>query len=293
MRRSRVAVLAVALVAVAAAGCGEGSDLVVGGSAPPTPYSGPLHVPYRKAEVKGDAEPGPKEMMVAAGAAGKALECDGTIYAGGGGERWSKHDGGGTPEEGLALQFIIDGTDPPGYSFRVEREGGGRVLYSYDVKGRTKHAVVVAENQPHRPGWGPETTAQCDPAEFPASVTRSMGLEIWTDATGGRVPVTSVQSSEGARHCDWQEAHFLTLGESAAGGDGRTYARDPHGVLPAGMLTSPYDGHTALPRGTRDTGYRFGDWHLWTVPGDASKLYVRTGDGVELWPAVRRGGGCD
>ncbi|MGW1750744.1 hypothetical protein ACWCRD_35070 [Streptomyces sp. NPDC002092] len=39
--------------------------------------------------------------FVLCGSAGRALECDGQIYSGGGSAPWSKDDGGGTPKEGL------------------------------------------------------------------------------------------------------------------------------------------------------------------------------------------------
>lgn len=63
----------------------------------------------------------------------------------------------------------------------MERKEKDRVLFSYDVKGRAKVAVVVAKDQPHRPGWDPETNASCDPSELPASFTDST-YEIWTVA---------------------------------------------------------------------------------------------------------------
>ncbi len=60
--------------------------------------------------------------------------------------------------------------EQPDHGYRVERAERDRVLYSYDVDGRTKVAVVVAKDQRDRPGWGPETNASCDPAELPESL---------------------------------------------------------------------------------------------------------------------------
>ncbi|MER6458536.1 hypothetical protein ABT270_38945 [Streptomyces sp900105245] len=58
----------------------------------------------------------------------------------------------------------------PDHGYRAERREADRALYSVDVKGRTKVAVVVAKDQKDRPGWGPpETNAACDPAELPAA----------------------------------------------------------------------------------------------------------------------------
>jgi hypothetical protein len=259
------------LVAVTAVGCGteDGADAVVAGTPPATPYAGPLYVPATDSDESG--------------AAGRALECDGKMYAGGDAETWSKGDGGKNPEGGLRAYFDIEQPDVPRTGYRVERKADGRVLFSYDVGGRTKVAVVVAKDGKNRPGWGPETSASCDPAELPASFTKAHGYEIWTDKEGHRLPTTVVSSSPGAAHCDWQKAHFLETGD---GKNGRLYARDPDGVLEPGMLTASYDGDVRMPASARDTGYRYQDRQLW-LTADASTAYVRTPDGVEAWPLVK------
>lgn len=288
MRAGRAGTAVAAVVLAGAAGaCGGGPDdgLVVSGHAPAAPYRGPLHVPYRDTDGRTD----PASLAAAAGAAGLALECDGTLYAGGGSDPWSRGDGGKTPEEGLRAYFAIEQPDVPRHGYRLERRDGDRALFSFDVDGRTKVAVVVAEDQPGRPGWGPETSASCDPAELPASFTDRGPYEIWTDRSGHRVPVTTLSSATGSAACGWQSARFLDLG--AASGGGRSYARDPGGVLPPGMLTSPYDAHAVLPAGARDTGYRLHGRQLWTTP-DTSAVYVRTARTTEAWPAVAPGHAC-
>ncbi|WP_019057746.1 hypothetical protein [Streptomyces prunicolor] len=274
MRRGLAGV--VVLVAVTAVGCGteDGIDVVVAGTPPAKPYAGPLYVPATDSDESG--------------AAGRALECDGKMYAGGDAETWSKGDGGKNPEGGLRAYFDIEQPDVPSTGYRVERRADGRVLFSYDVGGRTKVAVVVAKDGKNRPGWGPETSASCNPAEFPASFTKAHGYEIWTDRDGHRLPTTVVSSSPGAAHCDWQKAHFLETGD---GKNGRLYARDPDGVLEPGMLTASYDGDVRMPVSARGTGYRYQDWQLW-LTSDASKAYVRTPDGVEAWPLVKDGMRC-
>lgn len=281
MRRGLVVVAV--LTATAVAGCGTEEDLVVAGTAPATPYDGPLHVPVQNLD-----EDGPRATRIESGAAGRALECDGEIYSGGGSERWSEGDGGSTPEDGLGVYFEIEQPDVPRSGYRVEREENGRVLFSYDVDGRTKVAVVVAEDRKGRPGWGPETSASCDPAELPESFTATMEYEIWTDEAGRRVPITEISSSAGSAHCDWQQAHFLELGEYR---DRKLYARDPDGVLDPGMLNAAYDGDVPMPDDAHDTGYRLGDRRLW-LTDDTSTAYVRTPDGVEAWPRVKDGTGC-
>ncbi|KUO09035.1 hypothetical protein [Streptomyces sp. DSM 15324] len=278
--------LAVATAAlVTAVGCGpeERADPVVGGSPPATPYTGPLDV----ATTTLDTDT-PRSLLAESGAAGRALECDGEIYTGGGPDGWSAGDGGDTPEDGLRLFFDMFQPQVPGSGYRVEREADGRVLYSYDVGGRTKVAVVVAQDQKGRPGWGPETNASCDPAELPAAVTDSLGLEIWTDRDGHRVATTTVTSHAGAEHCGWQKAHFLGTGR----GEGyRQYVRDPGGVLESGLLTAPYDADVRMPADARGTGYRYGHWRLWLTK-DRKTAYVRTPDGVEAWPSAKRAVAC-
>jgi hypothetical protein len=46
-----------------------------------------------------------------------------------------------------------------------------------------------------------------------------------------------------------------------------------------------------MPGDARDTGYRFGEWELWAVPG-AAMIFMRTPTGVEAWPAVNDDAGC-
>ncbi|MGW0841945.1 hypothetical protein ACWD26_17570 [Streptomyces sp. NPDC002787] len=277
------------VMAVAAVGCGAGGegDLVVTGGAPATPYAGPLYVPREAVD-----EDGAEAVRTESGAAGRALECDGGIHDGSGGPgSWGESDGGDTPEEGLEAYFDIEVPQVPRDGYRVEREEKDRVLFSYDVDGRTKVAVIVAKDRENSPGWGPETSASCDPAELPADYTAAEGYEIWTDREGRRVATTTVSSSEGPEHCDWQRAHFLSTGEGE-NGNGHRYGRDPGGVLPDGMLTSAYDGDVRMPADAHDTGYRYEDRALWLVEDDPSRAYVRTPDGVEAWPAVAEGVGC-
>ena len=82
--------------------------------------------------------------LARAGAAARALECEGDVYDGGVSGNWSEGDGGDSSEEGLDRFFDFEHPSLPGEGYRVEREEPDRVLYSYDVDGRTKVAVVVA-----------------------------------------------------------------------------------------------------------------------------------------------------
>lgn len=177
----------------------------------------------------------------------------------------------------------------PRSGYRAERKEGDRVLYSFDVEGRTKVAVVVAKNQKDRPGWGPQSSASCDPAELPPSFTDSLDYEIWTDRSGERIPVTEVSSHRGAEHCDWHSAHFLAVGN---GKDARLYVRDPEHLFQVGaQLSAPYDSDVHLPAEAHDTGYRFKHWRLWLTHAK-TKAYVHTADRVEAWPQAENGIAC-
>ena len=287
VRRGFAAVL-VAMVAAVGCGAGDGEDPVVEGTPPATPYSGPLDIATTSEEERADGDTTAQALLAASGAAGRALECDGEISWGAGPDGWGRSDGGDTPQDGLRLFFEMFEPAVPRSGYRVEREEADRVLYSFDVGGRTKVAVVVARDQEDRPGWGPETHASCDPAELPARFTDSTGQEIWTDRSGRRIPTTTLISYAGAEHCDWEQAHFLEMGR---GKDHRQYVRDPHGVITRDLLTAAYDGDVRRPAGAHDTGYRYGDWHLW-LTDDASTAYVGTSDGVEAWPLAKETVAC-
>ncbi|MFJ9817608.1 hypothetical protein ACIRU3_20515 [Streptomyces sp. NPDC101151] len=280
MRRGLVAVAVLAAVTVVGCDDGTGVRVTVEGTAPATPYSGPLYVPTRAVD-----DNSPPSLRLASGAAGRALECDGEIFEGGGPDGWGKSDGGETPEEGLKLYFDMFRPVQPDHGYRVERRETDRVLYSFDVRGRTKVAVVVAKDRKGRPGWGPETNASCDPAELPGSSTAAEGWEVWRDRDGKRVPVSRLSSSTGPEHCNWQSAHFLDMGD-------RSYVRDPDGVLGGeGLLEAPYRKQVRMPAGAHDTGYHYRDWRLW-LTDDKDTAYVRTSEGVEAWPRSKHGVGC-
>ncbi|MEU6776021.1 hypothetical protein ABZ919_33305, partial [Streptomyces sp. NPDC046759] len=140
---------------------------------------------------------------------------------------------------------------------RGERRAADRVLYSCDVGGRTKAAVVVAKDQKGWPVRGPETNASCEPAEFPAAFAAAQGWEVWTDRHGRRVPVSRLSSSTGPEPRGGRSAaHFLDL-------LGAPYARDPDGVSGAALLTAPYRAHVRMPARAHDSGYHRHDRRLW------------------------------
>ena len=181
-----------------------GSETPVGTGAPAGAYDGPMHL----AVDHGDRA----TVLERSGAAGRALECRFEPYDGGSGDYTDgletvQDDAGKALMDWLTEEFVL----LPGDGYRVEREDDGRVLLSYDVDGRTKIAVIVADDvrdwDGHE-GWGVETWAQCDPAELPAPATDALGIGVWHTAGGDPVPVTTIRSAAGPEHCDWQDITF-------------------------------------------------------------------------------------
>lgn len=281
-------VVVVGALGVLLTGCGSGPSVVTGGPAPKAAYAGPMTLPLDYSDTAG--------VMERSGAAGRALECDGTPFDGGGGD----YDSGlattqSSAEAALSNLFKEDPpTYPPHDGYRVERRGDGRVLFSYDVDGRTKVAFIAADDirdWDHHTGWGVESWAQCDPAELPDGATGSFALDVWTDAAGVRAPVSVIRSYQGPAHCDWQDVTFLELGPE---GHATTYLRDPHGTL-ADFVRTSYSKAVLLPKEAVDTGYHRDGRELWTVTAkDAAYLVSRaTPDDVERWPAEKQPIGCD
>lgn len=231
------------------------------------------------------------------GAAGLALECDGAPYTGGGGDYV---DGGlesvqDSPQE--AVDNWLDNEawayQIPESGYRVERDDGDRVLLSYDVGDQTKIAFVTADgirDYNDDEGWGVESWGGCDPAELPAAVTDELGIGVWEDAFGQRVPVSETVSFQGPEHCGWQDITFLYLGTD--GEDGQ-YLRDVHAELGHSLQTT-YDGTSALPRSATDTGLHRDGRQLWLSAGDDAAYLVSLNDpgDVERWPAAKRPVGC-
>ncbi|MFF2166176.1 hypothetical protein ACFVWP_36605 [Streptomyces sp. NPDC058175] len=282
MRIRTAAVLAMVsgvLVSVVACGAEVPEGLVVTGSSPAVPYRGPLKA--KAPDVDGD-----EDNVQGGGASVLALECAGKPYQGGGGDDgWGASDGADSPDEALnALVADEFSRSLPRRGYRVEREAGRRVLYSYDVGGRTRVAVIVAKDAPRRPGWGLETYAQCDPSEFARRDRAHLDIRVWEDRQGRPVPASEIFSASGPEHCDWQSAEFLHLGD-------RQYLRDPEHALPRELLHSSYAPRTRLPDGATDTGYRDGRRRLW-LSADRSDAYVRAGGVVERWPGAIEPIGC-
>lgn len=79
---------------------------------------------------------------------------------------------------------------------------------------------------------------------------------VWVDRVGDVLPVTTVYSTVGPAHCDWQSATILSLGVTEPGA-GRDYFRDPNGVF-ASYTSGTYAADTTLPANAVETGYHRG-----------------------------------
>jgi hypothetical protein len=261
----RSLLLAVAVTFVLS-GCGS-SSVVVQGNPVPSPYDGPMDLPIDHRDQAAVVE--------RSGSAGRALECDGDPYDGGGADYDSGLASVQDSAEG-ALDNLFD-EDPVGRlpedGYRIERADSGQVA-SDDVRDHNGDE-----------GWGVEAWAACDPAELPAKVTDDLGIEVWRDASGRRAPVSEIESYRGAEHCGWQDITFLLL---RSRDHTREYIRDPRGEL-TDFLHTAYDGSATLPAGATNTGLHRDQRELWlSDTGDAAYLVSRQdAEHVERWPASK------
>ena len=261
------------IVIVLAAAClgGCGSAVVDRSQSATPPYDGPLD----------------------AGAAVGALECEGqTPY----------QSGAGIYDDGLAqvqesaeaaldnykresgLSFLA-----PSIAYAVEREIADGVLFSYDVSGRTKVALFAANGVRDwngDQGWGLRAWAQCDPSEFPPDVTDELNIGVWEDESGRRVPVTRIQSFQGAEHCSWTDITFLLVGRERKAD---WYVRDTNGEF-SELLRTTFVSDATIPEGATDTGLRRDGRQLWIGPDEEAAYLVSLDDAedVDRWPAAKQ-----
>ena len=226
---------------------------------------------------------------VRAGAADGFVDCDGPVHLGG----WSLDFGGPGPasDSHRALEKFLAqdlfGLPNSGYDRAATDEG--RALFTYEVEGAARVAVIVADaaivdaELDVSDGWVVETFATCDPAEYAPTEDDELRQTVWTDTDGERVPTSAVTSYQGPEHCDWQSVTFLHLDE-------RQYLRDPEHRLTSETAV-PYDGDVDLPGDAVDTGYRRGDDELW-LSDDQTIAYLVTSNTVEAWPSTTHVVGC-
>ena len=225
-----------------------------------------------------------------AGAAGRHVDCDGPVAQGGWAADFGAPSGAADPESALD-EFLADGPfDLPTSGYHQAAAEPGRVLFTHTVDGSSKIAVIVADSTvvvdtdpTARTGWGVETFASCDPAEYAPTTDDELHQSIWTDRDGDRVPTSTLKTFPGPAHCDWQSTTFMYL-------DDQQYLRDPEHLLTSDTVV-PYDGDTELPADAIDTGYRRGNDQLW-MAADRSIAYLVTPDHVEAWPSTKEPVAC-
>lgn len=247
-----------------------------------TPYDGPLRVEQ--------TEPPTADRPDRGGAAGLAVQCRGEPT---GRNRGAAEHAGevfqsaeGALREALRSEWLKG----PLREYRKVAESGDRVMYRYEPEGAAKHALVshFGDAIDGNTGWYIESSASCDPAEFPDAVTRQTEMQIWTDATGSRVLTTEIYSSRGPQHCNWEHMTFLLRGGSR--GLDWAYVANAGPEL-AMFFAEPYQPDLPLPADAVDSGFHLGDDHLWFSP-DGMRAYVGTPEQVQLWPRTVKSFGC-
>jgi hypothetical protein len=231
----------------------------------------------------------------------RSLECDGPPY----GTHGADYDDGLNEVQDNSTDALDNWLDAeawatglPTEGYDVEWERDGQALLSWDVGGRTRVAVIADDDvrdYNDDVGWGVRSWARCDPAELPSETTDQLGIGVWEDSSGARVPTTEVVSFQGAEHCDWQDTTWLRLG--VASDQDRRYdeylSGDDGGEL-AAYLTTSVDHSARLPDDAVDTGWRRDGRKLWIGESPRAAYLVSVDDtsDVELWPATKKPVGC-
>jgi hypothetical protein len=268
------ATLFAVITALLCMGCASGGDdqsAVDGGRSTATPYEGPLN---SKAAVKALECDGEQPFFRALGSYDSGLE---TVQPSA-----DKAFDNYVAESGIGFRAPVKG-------YRVEREDAGRALISYDVRDRTKVAVVLADgigDWNGDVGWGVVAWALCDPAEFPGEVTDKLNIGVWQDASGRRVPVARVRSFRGAAHCSWTAITFLLIGPDDRRAD--WYVRSATDEFPD-YLRGEFDPAATLPDDATFTGWSRGGRRLWLGRDKEAAFLVDVDDpsSVERWPAAK------
>lgn len=223
-----------------------------------------------------------------AGAAADYVECTYGISQGG----WSMDfgpPGSASDADGALQRFVTDQVFAlPDQGYVADGRDEGRMLYTYSVAGEPKVAVIVADSAnvqlDAEDGWVVETFASCDPAEFDPSVDDQLPVDIWLDADGNRVPTSTITSSKGPEHCDWESVTFLWF-------EDRQFISDPRGVLADIEFVVPFDDDVELPIDATNTGYHRDDRQLW-LSADGTIAYLVDENRVEAWPTTTDPVGC-
>jgi hypothetical protein len=185
--------------------------------------------------------------------------------------------------------------DAPTADLVLERDDGDRVLFTASYGGIARQALIVRDGPSsagsgaeNGHGWYVESFAACDLADFPEAVSAALGVQVWSDRDGARVPTSKVVSSTGPEHCSWQSMTILTLGDRTK--EARMYFAHPVAELRK-YFDRPYQQHVPVPDDATDTGYELAGRHLW-LSVDQDDAYVGTRTDADRWPRPINGLGC-
>lgn len=259
-----------------------GAPVVVEGVPAAPPYEGPLYVQVTAPPGDGRSD--------RSGAAGLVVDCDSPAvgYAEPGPYENSVSR---SPTAALERELREPNRGAPS-GLREARREDDRVLFVYEVDRRVRQAMIVHRGTAidGKTGWYVESWARCDWAELPAALSDDLGLQVWTDSSGRRIPTSSIVSGRGPEHCSWEDMTFLNVD----GGDldeGETYLERPQSTLYPDYVEVRYRERTELPADAEDTGYQYDGRHLWIAP-DQSRAFVGTPGAVAVWPRTTQPLGC-
>jgi hypothetical protein len=119
----------------------------------------------------------------------------------------------------------------------------------------------------------------------------------WKTTDGCQVRIDVMAERTGTEHCGFEAASVIITGipfgaRYTDDSNDAQYVRDPENVFGDLGTSMAFDPDAELPSGAVDTGLREGRRELWVVPGDASSVYLVTGDVTERWPLDPEPAGC-
>jgi hypothetical protein len=218
-----------------------------------------------------------------------ALSCDGPVYSIHQTPRGEQTLWQSTPESALQVGLLQGeqwSVDPTAVDVASRKEG--RVLFAYDVDGRTRFAALVENGRGRRAQqWRLAAWAMCDPAELAGDGADRLRYGVWLDADGDAVSTSEVMTLEGAQRCGWQDVTFIEVGRSST--RPRQFVDDRSGTLHEPLRAS-YAARSRLPGDAKDTGWRRGGYALWLQGGGDAAYLVNLADptDVERWPRTRK-----
>jgi hypothetical protein len=119
-------------------------------------------------------------------------------------------------------------------------------------------------------------------------VTDDPNIGVWEHDSGRRVPVTRIQSFQGAEHCSWTDITLLLVGREETAD---WYVRDTSGGDFLELLRTTFANEATLPEDATDTGFRRDGRQLWIGP-DEEAAYLVSLDDAHLPSEPRRCAGC-